>query len=59
MHVMTHRQDDPQGDAAPARSADILPFRRPATPPPVPSLEPAPPYDDIGDDGDDDGPSAA
>ena len=59
MHDMTHRQDDPQGDAAPARSADILPFRRPATPPPVPSPEPAPPYDDIGDDGDDDGPSAA
>ncbi len=56
---MTHRQDDPQGDAAPTRSADILPFRRPATPPPVPSPEPAPPYDDIGDDGDDDGPSAA
>lgn len=51
---MTHRQDDPQDIAAPARSADILPFRRPA-PPPVPSPEPAP----HGDDGDDDGPSAA
>jgi hypothetical protein len=52
---MTHRQDDPQDIAAPARSADILPFRRPETTPPVPSPEPAP----HGEDGDDDGPSAA
>lgn len=56
---MTHRQDDPQDVAAPTRSADIIPFRRPATPPPTPSPEPAPPYDDIGDESDDDGPSAA
>ncbi|MGO4410876.1 MULTISPECIES: hypothetical protein [unclassified Brevundimonas] len=48
---MTHRQDD---TSAPARGADILPFRRPATPP-VSSPEPAP----HGDDSDDDGPSAA
>jgi hypothetical protein len=51
---MTHRQDDP---SAPARGADILPFRRPAQgreTPPVSSPAPAP-----QDDGDDDGPSAA
>jgi len=60
MHVMTQRQDDPQDVAAPARSADILPFRRPTPPPPAPSPEPAPPYNDIGDESDDDdGPSAA
>lgn len=57
---MTHRQDDPQDVAAPTRGADIIPFRRPATPPPTPSPEPAPPCDDIGDESDDDdGPSAA
>ncbi|WP_447910685.1 hypothetical protein [Brevundimonas bullata] len=51
---MTQRQDDP---SAPARGADILPFRRPSTPvetPPVPAPEP------LGDEeGDDDDPSAA
>lgn len=52
---MTHRQDDP---SAPARGADIIPFRRPSASP-VSSPEPAPPFDDMGDDGDDDGPSAA
>jgi hypothetical protein len=48
---MTHRQDDP---SAPARGADILPFRRPASPP-VSSPDPAP----QDDGGDDDGPTAA
>ncbi|HUH09748.1 MAG TPA: hypothetical protein VLZ73_04290 [Brevundimonas sp.] len=59
---MTHRQDDPLDVAAPPRSADILPFRRPAPPvdtPPVSAPEPSPLSDDLGDDGDDDGPSAA
>ncbi|MFK0300120.1 hypothetical protein ACIQTU_12985 [Brevundimonas sp. NPDC090276] len=59
---MTHRQDDPQDVAAPARSADILPFRRPSPPvdtPPVFAPEPSLPSDDMSDDGDDDGPSAA
>jgi hypothetical protein len=49
MHVMTQRQDD---TSAPARGAEIIPFRRPETSP-VPT--PAP----HSDESDDDGPSAA